>query len=144
MERTTEEDYSSSAQFSWKCAEAKKRRKHLNVYMSNSYGDTDFGDINDDNHKWMIGYKDMTEGRCTKEQEFIKFPHTHIKREDCYVYRQQHSHIPANKHEKRTLLSYEFDREYLPAQCKERSKQQYRYLVDGSMCFRGVEKKYVF
>ncbi|KAJ8652693.1 hypothetical protein O0I10_011638 [Lichtheimia ornata] len=32
----------------------------------------------------------------------------------------------------RVLLSYEFDRTNMPPPCKERSKQQYRYLVDGA------------
>ncbi|ORE00754.1 hypothetical protein BCV72DRAFT_170462, partial [Rhizopus microsporus var. microsporus] len=57
MKRSTEdvEDASSSGIGTWESlAREKKKRKYINVYLGNFYGDTDFGTIIDKDSHWKV------------------------------------------------------------------------------------------
>ncbi|KAI9322917.1 hypothetical protein BX666DRAFT_1849238 [Dichotomocladium elegans] len=49
-----EEEGNSTPEGSWDSAEKNKRRKYLNVYLSSSFGETDFGDDEDTSPKLSI------------------------------------------------------------------------------------------
>ncbi|KAG0166077.1 hypothetical protein DFQ28_007752 [Apophysomyces sp. BC1034] len=59
--RKSQEEGNSSTRWSWDSSEKNKRRKYLNVYISSSYGNTDFGGDDDNSPKWMIKDMNMTE-----------------------------------------------------------------------------------